>query len=55
MKFYYDMSVNKPSTRNAELLKVERNVMNPIDFGGITFVSIAYYKLPTGETIGIVW
>lgn len=50
MKYYYELRA--PSLKNAELLRVERNKMNPIHYG--SFVSIAYYRLGN-EIIGIVF
>jgi len=44
---------NGPDLTGAALLKVEREKMDPIQYGA--FVSIAYYRLSSGQTIGIVW
>jgi hypothetical protein len=53
MKYYNDTDFHKPSTASAKLLRVERNKLNPLR--GLTFVSISYWKLSTGEVIGIVF
>ena len=53
MKYYNDTDFRRPSTAGAKLLKVERNKLNPLS--GLIFVSISYWKLTTGETIGIVF
>lgn len=51
MKYYYKH--NRPSLLNAEFIRVERQKLNPL-FPG-SFASIAYWKLSTGEIIGIVF
>lgn len=51
MKYYYDH--NKPNMTGAKFLKVERQKLNPLR--GLSFVSIAFYELPSGEKIGIVF
>jgi hypothetical protein len=53
MKYYNDMDFRRPSTAGAKLLKIERNKLNPLP--GLTFVSIGYWKLTSGEVIGIVF
>ena len=53
MKYYNDTDFHKPSIAGAKLLKVERNKLNPLH--GLSFVSISYWKLTTGEVIGIVF
>ena len=52
MKYYYSKCSNCPVLRRAQFIRVERNKMNPINYG--SFVSIAYYKIGD-ETIGIVF
>ena len=51
MKFYYRHSA--PALTGATLEKVERQKLDPIQGGA--FVSIAFYRLSSGVTIGIVW
>lgn len=51
MKFFYRHSA--PALTGATLEKVERQKLDPIQGGA--FVSIAYYRMPGGESIGIVW
>ena len=41
------------AAKEAKLLKVDRNTLNPLE--GLSFVSIAYYKLTSGKIIGIVF
>jgi hypothetical protein len=53
MKYYNDTDFRRPSTAGAKFLKVERNKLNPLP--GLTFVSIGYWKLTSGEIIGIVF
>ena len=53
MRYYNNTDFHKPSTASAKLLKVERNKLNPLR--GLTFVSISYWKLSTGEVIGIIF
>ena len=53
MRYYNDTDFHRPSTTGAKLLKVEHNKLNPLR--GLTFVSISYWKLSTGEVIGIVF
>ena len=53
MKYYNDTDFRRPSTAGAKLLRVERNKFNPLR--GLTFVSISYWKLTSGEIIGIVF
>ena len=50
----YYTEYNKPNMAGAKLIKVERNKLNPLPYG-LTFVSIAYWKLNSGETIGVVF
>ena len=45
---------NKPSMVGAKLIKVERNKLSPLPYG-LTFVLIAYWKLNSGEIIGVVF
>ena len=51
MKYYYSHS--KPSMNGAKLLTVKREQLNALR--GLTFVSIAFYEMPNGEKIGIVF
>lgn len=53
MRYYNDTDFRRPSTTGAKLLKVERNKLNPLR--GLTFISISYWKLSTGEVISIVF
>ena len=53
MRYYNDTDCRRPSITGAKLLKVERDKLNPLR--GLTFVSISYWKLVTGEVIGIVF
>ena len=53
MKYYNDADFRRPSTAGAKFLRVERNKLNPLR--GLTFVSIGYWKLTSGEVIGIVF
>jgi len=53
MKYYNDADFRRPSITDAKFLKVERNKLNPLP--GLTFVSIGYWKLTSGEIIGIVF
>lgn len=53
MKYYNDTDFRRPSTVGAKLLRVERNKLSPLR--GLTFVSIGYWKLTSGEVIGIVF
>lgn len=51
MRYYYKH--NAPSLDGAKLVKVERNKLNPLP--GLTFVSISFWKLKTGEIIGTIF
>lgn len=55
MRYFYDFEFErKKELFNATFLgKVERNALNPL--AGLTFVSIAYYQLASGEIVGKVF
>lgn len=50
MKHYYE---HQRKHTGGKFLYAERNKLNPLP--GRTFVSIAYYAMPSGETIGIIF
>lgn len=49
MKYYYEHQV---SLTGAKFIRVERQARNPLP--GRSFVTIAYYMMPSGETVGVV-
>ena len=49
MKYLYRSAFCRPA--NAQLVKVERNVRNPLP--GLSFVSIAYWNIG-GEIVGVI-
>ena len=50
MNYIYESDFIRPA--NARLIRVERNVLNPLP--GLSFVSIAYWDID-GQIIGVVY